>query len=203
MCVCPPPTCTCTHISANAWGGQRYRIPWSYHPRNLWVTQCGHWDRNLRSRDQTLDPVLARWAWVNHSLRLSTADMNTERAFFTSQWGKQGAATSWGTKPQGCGGGSPGDPKQSSGALELPQLAGYSQRSLGKEEKIGIPYALCLDASHPPGTRLRDQLPGLCSYLTSLGSSAAGRIGFSPDLFMDGPGTPSTKFLERIQTSFV
>lgn len=148
--------CVPIHTHAHTQGGQRYLIPWSYHPRNLWVTQCGHWERNLRSRDQTLDPVLARRAWVNHSLRLSAVDMNSSSC--TQKGPSLPLSGISRVQPPAAEqnhrvvvGVHPGDPKQNSGALELPQLASYSQRSLGKEEKIGIPYALCLDASHPPG----------------------------------------------------
>lgn len=75
-------------------------------------------------------------------------------------------------------------------------------RKGGKNRNSLCSVSGCLSSTRW-GLLLRDRLPGLCSYLTGLGSSAVGSSGFSPDLFMDGPGTPSTKFLERIQTSFV
>lgn len=104
-----------------------------------------------------MDPVLARRAWVNHSLSLSAVDMNSSSSTqkgpsLPLSGGGQGAGHQLQNKTTGSRWGFTLETLtelRSTWAASAGWL--FLQGSLRKEEKIGIPYALCLDASHPPG----------------------------------------------------
>lgn len=158
-----------------------------------------------------MDPVLARQVWVNHSLSLSAVDMNSSSSTqkgpsLSLSVGGQGAGHQLQNKTTGSPWGvHPGDPNRAQehlGCLRWLAIPAGEPRKGGKDRNSLCSVSGCLSSTRW-GLLSRDRLPGLCSYLAGLGSSAAGCFGFSPDLFMDGPGTPSTKFLERTQTSFV